>query len=144
MTWLLGRERLRAPFRSIRYAVGAVIVMAFAPFPAHTQSDRLVREIIRKAEARNPEDGFCRRSAWRTPGPRAQQRFLENAVVHSDEAARFEDGACSYTRVDETYRGRYGKCVRYTWWACEPGTTCATGKTAWCKQRNGTFKVEPS
>ncbi len=110
--------------------------------PVRAQDDRFVTEIMRMADDKDPEAGFCQRAPWRVAGPSAQNQFLNRAAVGTDEAAKFADGACSYTRVTRIYAGRYGKCVRYTWWACEPGKTCDTGATAGCKNRDGNWATQ--
>lgn len=129
MTWL------------VRAAGAALVGAAVLTVPAQAERDRWITDIIRMAEDGAPEDGFCRRAPWSVAGNRAQIRFLDNATVGSAEAAKFNDGACSFTSVTRTYSGQYGKCVRYTWWACGPGKTCETGETDWCKDRDGSWAV---
>ncbi len=124
------------------FAVAVAAATSLVAPPAQAQRDRLVSDIMRMADDKDPEDGFCKRVPWRVAGNRAQEQFLDRAVVGTDEAAKFSDGACSYTRVTQIYSNRYGKCVRYTWWACGPGQTCNTGKTSWCKNRDGRWTVQ--
>ena len=112
------------------------------PGPALAQRDRFVTEIKDMAEDRVPENGFCRRVPWPVADSRAQDTFLNRARVDSDEGAKFSNGACSYTLVTQVSDGRFGKCVRYRWWACEPGKTCDSGMTRWCIARDGSWRTE--
>lgn len=117
--------------------VGGALVAAIAP-PAHAQ-DQSVQDMILKAQRGDRDDGLCTRVSWPTTTPQEEHNFLEKAYVGLSEAAKFKSGACSYTRVDEVYQGARGKCVRYTWWACQPGFTCATGESLFCKNDRGGF-----
>ncbi len=102
--------------------------------------DPTVRELIRKVEANEEEGGFCASVPWRVSTAESEHLFLENAAVGTAEAARFEGGQCSYTYVTQVYPGPSGKCVRYTWWACGPGKTCATGESLYCKSPSGEYE----
>jgi hypothetical protein len=113
-------------------------LLALTAAETHAQ-DVSIAEIKRKAMAGEPDNGFCAVVPWAMTNDAGEHRFLENAVVGSAEAARFAGGACSYTYVTETYPGANGKCLRYTWWACAPGKTCASGETVFCKNANGGF-----
>jgi len=127
-----------------RWAAGAVgalaVLLGATALGAHAYGqDTTVQELMRKVEARESENGFCSSVPWAMTDDAGEHRFLENAAVGSAEAARFSSGACSYTYVTEVYPGQYGKCLRYTWWACGPGKICAKGESAWCKNAQGSF-----
>jgi len=108
--------------------------------PTHAQGDPFIDEIMRKANAAEPDDGFCRRAPWPTTDSQGEHMFLERADPGSAEAAKFASGACSYTRITDVYRGQNGRCVRYTWWACQPGKTCNLGESHFCKGPDGRYR----
>lgn len=117
--------------------IGAAVLLALASL-AQAQ-DQSIDDIMLKAQRGESDDNFCSRVNWPTTNPQEEHNFLEKAYVGLSEAAKFSSGACSYTRVDEVYQGAHGKCVRYTWWACQAGFTCALGESAFCKTERGTF-----
>ncbi len=125
--------------RRIRAIAMASALAALTIGGAARAQDATVRELIRKVEANETEDGFCATVPWRTSTEASEHLFLENAAVGTAEAARFPAGQCSYTYVTEVYAGPSGKCVRYTWWACGPGKTCATGESLYCKNPSGGY-----
>jgi len=122
-----------------RRSVAAALLIAAGFTASAYGQDASVAEIKRKAAGGEADGGFCAAVPWAMTNDAGEHRFLENAVVGSSEAARFAGGACSYTYITEIYPGPNGKCLRYTWWACAPGKTCATGETAFCKNANGGF-----
>jgi hypothetical protein len=119
-------------------ALAALLAAAFASADAAGQ-DATVQELMRKVAAREAENGFCASVRWPVTDEAGEHRFLELAEVGSAEAALFPSGACSYTYVTQTFPGAHGKCVRYTWWACAPGRTCASGESVFCKNPRGAF-----
>ncbi|HEY7609857.1 MAG TPA: hypothetical protein VIF14_11550 [Alphaproteobacteria bacterium] len=132
------RRRRRSPSVCIFGALGVLLAAAGAGTGAFGQ-DATVQELMRKVAVRELENGFCSSVPWQMTDDAGEHRFLENAAVGSAEAARFPSGACSYTYVTQVYPGSYGRCVRYTWWACGPGKTCASGETVFCKNPSGGF-----
>jgi len=130
------RSNPRRPRRAAILA--ALAIAAGLTAQAHGQ-DNTVQELMRKVSAGEAEDGFCARVPWRMSTDASEHRFLEFAEVGTAEAARFPAGQCSYSYVTQVYPGAHGKCVRYTWWACGPGKTCATGESTYCKNTSGTF-----
>ena len=118
--------------------VKALVAAACGGAPAYGQ-DATVQELMRKVAAREVDKGFCASVRWPATDEAGEHRFLELAEVGSAEAALFPSGACSYTYVTQTCPGAHGKCVRYTWWACAPGRTCASGESVFCKNAGGAF-----
>jgi hypothetical protein len=98
-----------------------------------------VAELIRKADAKEPENGFCATVADWPPGSgQSYLHFLEIARVGFAKINTFKDGAdCQFDRVTAVYQGNSGKCVRYIWWACARGSTCGYGEDTDCKQADG-------
>lgn len=124
--------------------LGLILAAALVAVPAPVLAeDRTIAEIVRKSEAKELDNGFCGNAPWRTTNDQEERQFLENAYVGSAEAVKFNSGACSYTQVEDVYDGANGKCVRYTWWACQPGYTCGRGQSVFCKTPQGTFARQP-
>jgi hypothetical protein len=124
----------------VMLVVAAAAVSSLTVNPAVVSAqDQTVQELVRKVDAEERDNGFCSSVPWYTTNPQAERRFLENAQIGTAEAARFPSGECSYTYVTNVYEGSYGKCVRYTWWACGPTTTCGKGESLYCKNEGGGF-----
>lgn len=124
--------------RGVLGVVVAVALTAISASPGYAQ-DQSVQDIMLKAQRGEHDEGFCTRVNWSTTNPQEEHDFLEKSYVGLAEAVKFKSGACSYTRVDDVYQGPRGKCVRYTWWACQPGFTCALGESVFCKNERGGF-----
>lgn len=123
-------------------ALAAALMLAASGAAAHGQGvgPDPVAELIRKAEAREAENGFCATVDW-PPGTRESYvRFLEIAMTGFAKINTFQNGAhCQFDRVTEIYQGPSGKCVRYTWWACASGKNCGRGADADCRQADGSW-----
>lgn len=128
---------MKAPVTALLGALAAAT--GYLSQLVYAQSDPFIEEIKRKAVARETDDGFCRRAPWVTTDPQGEHMFLERSYPGFSEAARFASGACSYTHVTDTWQGQYGKCVRYTWWACQPGLTCSLGESQFCMGPDGRY-----
>lgn len=102
-----------------------------------------VREILRKAEAKEAESGFCRGIGW-VPGDGASyERFLEQAAAGSNKTNTFKNGQnCQYDRVDAVFRKDDIRCVSYTWWACSGGGSCGRGSAIACKNRQSGWDTQ--
>lgn len=123
----------------------AAAIIAAAAAPAHAQNPDPVSELIRKAEAREMDNGFCASIAdWPAGTADSYLHFLRSAEVGFAKINRFRNNAhCQFDRVIEVYNGPTGKCVRYVWFACATSNTCAKGEDTDCQQANGGWKRQP-
>lgn len=101
-----------------------------------------VAELIRKAEAKELDGGFCAAvSGWPPGDRRSYVYFLDGARLGFAKVNTFNAGAqCQFDRVTEVYRQNGRKCVRYAWWACVRGANCARGEDADCKLASGDWE----
>ena len=148
----LGRHRV---FRGIGALVGAALLLGCGSIAAVAQkaqtggasgtsldsrgrSETKVRELIRKADAREAESGFCTNIGW-PPGDMASYRqFLERAATGTNKVNTFRDRKnCQYDEVEAVFRKDGINCVSYTWWACAGGGSCARGAAIACKVKDG-------
>jgi hypothetical protein len=126
----------------------AVSVLALTAFlvsglkaEAQTREQRvLIDEIVRKAEAREPETGFCAKTGWPSgDDPAMFARFLKAAKVGSWKVNAFRSGTCTYDRVTSVHMENGGKCVSYRAHSCVTGKFCSAITTIDCLDRNGNF-----
>ena len=106
-------------------------------------AQRLVREFLRKVNAREPENGFCSTTGWPRGSPAIYVQWLESAVVGSTKINTFKSGAdCQYDRVTAVSYRAGRKCVRYVWSACQRGKNCGRGTAEACKQPGGNWDTK--
>ena len=101
---------------------------------------RMIEEVIRRAEAREPENGICQTTRW-PPGDslEAFTAYLNAASVGSWKINNFANGNCAYDRVTAIHHENGGKCVSYTYWSCTRGGSCGIGRTVDCLDSAGVF-----
>jgi hypothetical protein len=122
--------------------VGTAVPLLFGP-EAYGQ-DALLRELIRKAEAREPENGFCATTNWPPTEPKRNDAMREQATVGLRSVDTHNNGAiCSSLLVTEVLFRGGRKCLRYNYWVCERGSACGTGKSLDCKQADGYWNRTP-
>lgn len=99
----------------------------------------LVDEIVRKAESREAENGFCAGTGWPLGDDFATfKAWLEGANVGTWKANRYASGACELNRVTRIHNdAATGRCVTYSRWNCRKGQLCLTGSAVDCLDRNG-------
>jgi hypothetical protein len=96
-----------------------------APTPGDQQA--LIRELIRKAEAGERENGFCARTNWPTVGwgvavgriPRGGGTTAVKVPISNLPPA------CLFIRAQAVYAERLGFCRQFDAWACTIGGTCS-------------------
>jgi hypothetical protein len=106
--------------------------------PAQAQID----EIVRKAEAKEAEGGFCGTVRW-PPGDSWDgfTAHLKAARVGTWKVNTFKNGSCQYDRVTEVHQEGDAKCVSYTFWSCsKERNSCAVGKSTDCLGKDGKLK----
>jgi hypothetical protein len=108
---------------------------------AQGQEDSMIRELVRKANAREQESGFCARTGW----PSGESRdgfteFLRGAALNSWKVNTFRNKTvCNLDRVTKVHQENGGKCVTYDGWVCDKDKGCSVYKTVDCLDRNGKF-----
>ena len=138
MNAMKASSRVRRALAAAALAASAAIVPA-----AHGQGMRdPVADLILKADARASDDGLCATITDWPPGTgESYVNFLRNAVIGSAKVNRFRNNAqCQFDRVTDVNNGPTGKCVRYIWWACASGGTCARGEDTECLQADGSWQ----
>ena len=109
--------------------IGAAVLAAASASAALAQ-DYLIDEIIRKADRREPENGFCARTGWRMESSRNDTvGFYENATIGTFKifqdsfSARYD--YCAYLHVDDIFYEDNRRCLRAQMWFCEYNRPCA-------------------
>jgi hypothetical protein len=117
-----------------------LLLCAGASAFAQAPNQKLVEELVRKAETREAADGFCARTGW-PPGDSVADFtvFLRAAVAGGSSHRTFSNGSCVVNRVTEVHQENGGKCVGYTYYTCPNSGACGLGKSIDCLDRNGTF-----
>jgi len=119
---------------------GSALMLALSSMAVLGQSreQQTIDEIVRKAEARERENGFCSIVGW-PPGDNWEgfAAFLKGAHVGTWKVNRFANGNCELNRVTRVHQESIGRCVSYSLWSCPKGGTCGTGKVVDCLDRNG-------
>jgi hypothetical protein len=121
---------------------GAAGALSLAVGVAAAQAPDPVSELIRKAEAGEPDNGFCASvTDWPTGTRESYVYFLRVAALGFGKVNRFSNNTqCQFDRVIEIYNGPSGKCVRYVWWACAAGSNCGRGEDAECRTASGDWQ----
>jgi hypothetical protein len=122
-------------------AAAAMTVAAIPAAQAQGNGDP-VSELVRKSEAREADNGFCAGITDWPPGTgESYVQFLRNAAIGYAKVNRFRNNMqCQFDRVVDVYNGPTGKCVRYIWWACATGSSCARGEDTECLQADGSWQ----
>src|SRR5262245_21618969 len=99
--------------------------------------DPLVSRLIAKAEAQEPESGFCATTSWRAETLlrlAGDTRFFDGVEVGSDTT--FVDAVaehCVYLRVAQIYAEGGRRCLRVQLWSCGIGRSCRPDGFAGCR-----------
>jgi hypothetical protein len=111
------------------------------PPAAQPGVDPLMRELVRKATAREAENNFCARVGWPPGNSTSYVAWLEAATVGATKANTFKNGAdCQFDRVTQVFTQNGARCVRYDWYACQRGGSCTTGSALACKPPGGNWE----
>ena len=139
----------RPPRAYSRAALAAIAVVSLGA-TAHAQSEgpsntelEQMAELVRKAEARERENGHCATLAWPVRDSLDPfYAFLDEGRQGGIYLAKLQIGnirGCSYYRMDATYTDQGRKCARPMGWACTEGAACAVSRAAWCRRSDGTW-----
>lgn len=107
--------------------------------PSRPAEQIAIDEIVRKAENKLPENGFCAGTGWPL-GDNFDvfKAWLESASVGTWKVNRYANGACELNRVTRIHHDeKTGRCVSYSRWNCRRGATCLTGSAVDCLDKNG-------
>jgi hypothetical protein len=120
----------------------ALLLPALAVSTAQGQTRDPVSELIRKAQAREQDNGFCAGiTDWPAGTRETYVYFLNVAAVGFGKVNRFQSNThCQFDRVTAVFTNASGaKCVSYTWFACATGKGCGLGQDTEC-QKNGDWE----
>lgn len=135
--------RPRTPVvRASQWLAAAALTMVAIPHAWAQGNGDPVSVLVRKAEAREADNGFCAGVTDWPPGTgEGYVAFLRSAAIGYAKVNRFRNNLqCQFDRVIDVYNGPTGKCVRYLWWACATGSSCARGEDTECRQADGSWK----
>ena len=122
-----------AAFALSSLLLGLDVTLASAQTP-------LMKELVRKAQSKEQEDGFCARTAWPLGDSSADfAAFLRKAATESQRATTFSNGACVFNLVTRVHMENGNKCVSYTYYTCSRGAACGLGKSVDCLRPDGTY-----
>lgn len=133
----------RIPIVSVRpWLAAAALALAAIPHARAQGARDPVSELVRKADAREADNGLCASITDWPPGTgESYGDFLRNAVIGYAKVNRFRNNMqCQFDRVVDVFNGPSGKCVRYIWWACATGSSCARGEDTECLQADGSWQ----
>lgn len=135
------RPRKPVVYASQWLAAAALAMIAIPHAQAQGAADP-VSELVRKADAREADNGFCAGITDWPPGTgESYVNFLRTAEIGYAKVNRFRNNRqCQFDRVVDVYNGPTGKCVRYIWWACATGSSCARGEDTECLQADGSWQ----
>jgi hypothetical protein len=115
----------------------AAAALAAVSASAAVAQDYLINEIMRKAERREYEGGFCARTGWFMERSRNDTAgFYENARIGT--AKVFQDSFsgknnyCAYLRVDNIYYEGNRRCLLVRMWSCEFRLSCSSATWRGC------------
>jgi hypothetical protein len=135
--------RLRTRFScASRWLAAAALAVAAIPHAQAQGSGDPVSELVRKAEAREADNGFCATVTDWPPGTgEGYVNFLRIAAIGYAKVNRFRNNLqCQFDRVIGVFNGPTGKCVRYICWACATGSSCVRGEDTECRQADGSWQ----
>ena len=124
-------------------------VMAMCLGSAHVSAqttgldDPKVRELIRKAEAKEMPGDFCLNTRWPAGNYAGYKDFLENAKPGAWKINTFKGGEnCQHDRINTVFNKAGIRCVSYMWWSCNLDANCSRGSAVACKNRSGEWETE--
>lgn len=130
--------RLRKPAWTL---VAFAALQAMAGADAYGQ-DALLRELIRKSEAGEAENGFCATTHWPATDPQKNDAFRDRAALGDRSVDTHKDGTlCSSLLITDVTTQNGQRCLRYTFWVCERGSTCGSGESFRCRNADGAWEL---
>jgi hypothetical protein len=137
----VARQRTLATLGT-RVALVLVALSACSIGQASAQDQVLseIGELVRKAESKEMANGFRARMTWPNGNSTEQFRnWLQSARVDTWKVNTFTNGNCQYDRVTRIHQENGGKCVTYTWHACDKDGVCGMGASTDCLNAKGAF-----
>lgn len=102
----------------------------------------LVREVMRKAQAGEAEEGFCARTNWpvHTSSQQAAAAW-DRDVVGSTRVSVYRQGTqgCAFTRTTAITAEDGQRCVQFAAWQCLIGAKCNHANYKLCKNAAGIY-----
>ena len=114
--------------------------------PVFIEQQPLVVEVMRKAQAKEAENGFCARTNWRTLTPQETDAAFDRDVTGSrrvhNNVARPPTG-CGFMRTLEVFEEAGRRCLRNASWQCPVAGRCNYSLHKFCKNSDGIYKWSP-
>ena len=128
-------------------ALAGLAAIASAP-SARAQADTLTNtareqmsELVRKAEAREQEKGYCGTLGWPIRGSLDPfYAFLDLGQPGGIYLAKLQTSTvrgCSYYRMGGVFMDQGKKCACTVGWACTEGAGCVVSRATWCRNPDG-------
>lgn len=100
----------------------------------------MIAEVVRKAQGREAESGFCTTTGWRVETAETHDSNIviyDSGTVGSSKTfinrARGQTDYCAYLRIAQVFSEGGQRCVRTHIWYCSVGKTCAFSKFKGCR-----------
>ena len=146
---IIGIPRACGPFGQHRRAgsrallLAAFCALAATPALAQNNEKELIQEVMRRANAGEPEGGFCGRVDWptyRTPQEAARMYDLDKVGDVRPSVHRYKGHGCGVARTTAVTVRNGRRCVTETGWHCLVDGGCGYYPSyTLCKDRDGAY-----
>lgn len=131
---------MKSPRRLLLFSL---FVLAAAPAAAQNNDRELIQEVMRRAQAGEPEAGFCDSVDWPTyRTPQEAARVYDAEYVGSVQVAvhRYKNEGCGVARTTGITHRNGRRCVVQTGWHCFFGKNCIYYPSyTLCKDHEGAY-----
>jgi hypothetical protein len=142
--WWTGHMGIAAHRTALFAAIG--IALGAGPALAQNENKELIAEVIRKANAGEPEGGFCDTTPWPVyRSPQQAARMYDRDGVGSARVSvhRYKSSGCGFARTTAVTNSGGRRCVTETGWHCIVGATCGHYPSyTLCKDADGAYIQE--
>ncbi len=113
-----------------------------APGAVAPPADPVIRELMRKAAARESEDGFCARMPPGTMGNfnDFKKKPVGATAQYNAHNAFIGKVTCGFWRIASEFRQGANRCVNLQQYHCQPGSPCEANRYAECDNGFGEYK----
>jgi hypothetical protein len=106
------------------------------PTRAVPNSQALIPELVRKAQAGEAEDGFCARTNWPAIlSPQQAAASYDRDVVGTTRLFwhKHTNPGCGFARTTAVTSENGKRCLSFAWWQCLVGAKCNYANYKLCK-----------
>lgn len=110
-----------------------------------THSSPVIQELVRKAQAKAPEDGFCAKmpATW-TPNPNNVFLAKPAGAEHQFHGQPpIGPKTCGLQRITAVVMDKGKRCVIVIRWLCSVGQVCEYGREKHCDDGAGNYSYVP-